>query len=507
MSASRLEQQRLLHHDIEAQSRKIVDELLDGVKLSTDKEHILLDHRVAIRLKQLVQSGNQLVKSYDDPDGIRAAELEDIAGENVFGAFYDRLKAIREYHRQFPNAGEMANIKHEVKPRVRFSGQEAFGKFVDLQTFFESYVNLPMVKDQVKLKGCDYMEYLNSFYLFDNIPKNKKLGTANYTIYNKYITQLLQYLTSYHERIQPLVDLKELMAIIDEDFEKEWMAKNVVGWFPGAKRAKPEGGAEDDAKDANGEFVQCVALPSEKEILKNDDLYCKACEKSFSKHTTFQVHLKGRKHKKNAARLAKGEVSNKRKETESKRSLEVALTEYRIFALADLMSDRIESTKVHVEKKQTRTLEEIQADLEEQVEDAQSDSESDDDDKPLYNPLNLPLGWDDKPIPYWLYKLHGLNLKFDCEICGGYAYWGPRAFERHFTEWRHTYGMRCLGIQMSPHFMNITKFEDAIALNEKIQKKNAVSGWKPEEEEEFEDDQGNVFNKKTYEDLKRQGII
>ena len=36
----------------------------------------------------------------------------------------------------------------------------------------------------------------------------------------------------------------------------------------------------------------------------------------------------------------------------------------------------------------------------------------------MYNPLKLPLGWDGKPIPYWLYKLHGLNLEFKCEICG-----------------------------------------------------------------------------------------
>ena len=35
--------------------------------------------------------------------------------------------------------------------------------------------------------------------------------------------------------------------------------------------------------------------------------------------------------------------------------------------------------------------------------------------KPIYNPLNLPLGWDGKPIPYWLYKLHGLNLEFKCD--------------------------------------------------------------------------------------------
>jgi splicing factor 3A subunit 3 len=29
----------------------------------------------------------------------------------------------------------------------------------------------------------------------------------------------------------------------------------------------------------------------------------------------------------------------------------------------------------------------------------------------------------------------------------------------------------------------------------------------PEELEEFEDEQGNVYNKKTYMDLKRQGLL
>lgn len=43
---------------------------------------------------------------------------------------------------------------------------------------------------------------------------------------------------------------------------------------------------------------------------------------------------------------------------------------------------------------------------------------SDSEDEFVYNPLKLPLGYDGKPIPYWLYKLHGLNLEFKCEICG-----------------------------------------------------------------------------------------
>lgn len=57
---------------------------------------------------------------------------------------------------------------------------------------------------------------------------------------------------------------------------------------------------------------------------------------------------------------------------------------------------------------------------------------SEEEDEYIYNPLKLPLGWDGKPIPYWLYKLHGLNQEFKCEICGNASYWGRRAFERHF---------------------------------------------------------------------------
>lgn len=51
----------------------------------------------------------------------------------------------------------------------------------------------------------------------------------------------------------------------------------------------------------------------------------------------------------------------------------------------------------------------------------------DDDDEEearIYNPLKLPLGWDGKPIPYWLYKLHGLGTEYKCEICSDYVYQG-----------------------------------------------------------------------------------
>ena len=68
-----------------------------------------------------------------------------------------------------------------------------------------------------------------------------------------------------------------------------------------------------------------------------------------------------------------------------------------------------------------------------------------------------------QPIPFWLYKLHGLSVEYSCEICSGFSYQGRKNFERHFQEARHSFGMRALGLPNTKHFADITKIEDAIA--------------------------------------------
>jgi splicing factor 3A subunit 3 len=89
--------------------------------------------------------------------------------------------------------------------------------------------------------------------------------------------------------------------------------------------------------------------------------------------------------------------------------------------------------------------------------------EDEDEDERIYNPLKLPLGWDGKPIPYWLYKLHGLGVEYKCEICSDHLYMGRKNFERHFQESRHAFGMRALGLPNTKHFAEITRIEDAYA--------------------------------------------
>ena len=200
------------------------------------------------------------------------------------------------------------------------------------------------------------------------------------------------------------------------------------------------------------------------------------------------------------------EEGNKPSEPERQKAL--ALAEAISLHLLGLLSEERAATKENVERKQARTAgEEEEEETEEAAAAAALADDDDPDDDVPYNPKNLPLGWDGKPIPYWLYKLHGLNISYSCEICGNQVYKGPKAFQLHFSEWRHAHGMRCLGIPNTAHFANITKIADAIELWGVIREKKESKRWVPELEEEYEDSHGNVVSRKTFEDLKRQGLL
>lgn len=67
-------------------------------------------------------------------------------------------------------------------------------------------------------------------------------------------------------------------------------------------------------------------------------------------------------------------------------------------------------------------------------------------------------------------------------------------------------GMRALGIPNNKDFYEVTKIEDALELWRSLQSRHS-GGFNPEVDEELEDAAGNVYSKKTYEDMKRQGLI
>ena len=194
----------------------------------------------------------------------------------------------------------------------------------------------------------------------------------------------------------------------------------------------------------------------------------------------------------------------------------IARLEALVVGLLDQLSPTLEHTTRQAERRLTQTTKERTREVEEEVygaptklpDDASENSDTESEDEaPIYNPKGVPLGWDGKPIPYWLFKLHGLNHFFPCEICGNESYRGRRNFEKHFTESKHAYGMRCLEIPNTKHFHGVTKIADAKMLWERLREGVEDTKFDGEREEEYEDSHGNVLSRATYEDLARQGLL
>ncbi|KAI9316112.1 hypothetical protein BX666DRAFT_1955246 [Dichotomocladium elegans] len=492
-----LEQQRQAHEEIERLEQAIVDQYMEESR--THRERLRIEHIVDKFLERIAEKSKALDVMYEDHDGLRQSEIEALSVSSEFSEFYERLRVIKDHHRKYPNEPveppEMefihANQEHDENGDdeldKQFSGEEALGRYIDMNTLYGQYINL---KD---VKTMDYLQYLSTFDDFERTTYPKSIrGSPEY---RKYLDAMCDYFYSFFRRAKPLFDLDELKHKSREELDEKWTKGELPGW--------------EEMKDL-----------SEKSTA---DLYCNVCQKQFSTQTVFDAHLKGRKHinkqKKldedknhtNTGSAREGAISENgngspptpkydiRKETAWK---ELLIRKY-----AEALADVREETKANVERKQAltdreRTLEQDQ----DEIELDEQESDDDDEDK-IYNPLKLPLGWDGKPIPYWLYKLHGLGVEYPCEICGNYVYMGRKAFDKHFQEWRHAHGMRCLGIPNTRHFHEITKIEDAYTLFEKLKKEGQTEEFVADTMEEYEDDEGNVYNKKTYEDLRRQGII
>ena len=201
------------------------------------------------------------------------------------------------------------------------------------------------------------------------------------------------------------------------------------------------------------------------------------------------------------------------------RRVDLARQEVIVTALLNQMRPILEATIRRADRRQSQTVKEREQELEddlngsEQIIDQKNkkadgdDDESDDESQTIYNPKGVPLGWDGKPIPYWLFKLHGLNHFYSCEICGNESYRGRRNFEKHFAEAKHAFGMKCLNIPNTNHFHGVTKIEDAQELWKMLQNSLDKDRFDGDKEEEYEDSHGNVLSRTEFEDLARQGLL
>ncbi|KAG0577495.1 hypothetical protein M758_5G153600 [Ceratodon purpureus] len=510
MSGTLLEQTRAFHEEIERLERCIVQELQGETK--SHKERLHQNHRVNNMRHAILDATGKLVEIYEDKDHAREDEIAALGGQgvgqNYFTSFYERFKEVREYHRRHPNAreGVTADDPEEYlkeEPYIDFSGEEAYGRYLDLHELYNQFLNSKFGQP------IEYSAFLEEFSQTHKISRGVKLTKQ----YQDYLKSLTNYLLSFFERTQPLQDIDKIFAKVDAEFEERWNAGTVQGWEDkgvGTDQASTRGQPLIDIEDYdNVEELLELGPDRLKEALAALGLKTGGTPQQRAERLllTKGVALEDldRKHFPKGYQTPIMKKSEKEIAQHVAASKAVALAEVKLQRLCELLQEAVEETKSHVEKKQALTYEEMEAEREE--EEVAQESESEDDEQAIYNPLKLPMGWDGKPIPYWLYKLHGLGQEFKCEICGNYSYWGRRAFERHFKEWRHQHGMRCLGIPNTKNFHEITSIKDAKALWERIQERQGVNKWRPDLEEEYEDLDGNVYNKKTYSDLQRQGLI
>ncbi|KAK6071010.1 Pre-mRNA-splicing factor sap61 [Seiridium cupressi] len=500
-----LEEQRFLHEDLERLEQGIADRIGDEPKNIRDR--LTRDHQVSQFLDRISSQSTKLLAIYNDADSSRSKEIQQIGTGDPMEEFYKQMSEVKAFHSKYPNE-PVENLERAYKPKKTldgdlvnsivdsmFTGEEAFGRFFDLHTCHESYLNLS------NAKRLSYLQYLDLFDNFTAGAGGLKRGEKLTDQYFRYVGELAQYLESFMRRTRPLENIDKVIVDFDKEFGTAWEQDSVDGW-------KLETGSA---------AVQASTA---------DAVWCADCEKEFKNENVYKGHLSGKKHVRAAADRQKrieesgdtnGISHEPSKGGESAARLKeraIAEREHRVKKLAAAMSTERSDTRVNVERKQGMTERERQQELDNLYSSSNTaaqgpeneEGEEDDDEDRIYNPLKLPLAWDGKPIPFWLYKLHGLGVEFPCEICGNFVYMGRRAFDKHFNEARHIYGLKCLGVTNTALFRDITAIDEATRLWEKIQKekrKDKDDGSVVQ----MEDADGNVMPEKVYYDLQKQGLL
>lgn len=378
-----------------------------------------------------------------------------------------------------------------------FTGEESWGKFFDLVLLHDEYVNLPGIKEKRRIT---YLQYLDQFDVFTPPQCPMKQSEKMKDAYFKYLGSLMNYLEDFMRRTRPLENLDKLFTEISKDFNAAWEKGEVPGW------------GKDDEKTSKGGAATAGA-----------GIWCADCEKAFSNENVYKHHLTQKKHLKAAeAKKAAGDNTEGAPNDSETPKLNlnrlkqraIGEREYRIHRLAQAMQTTRSDTRVNVERRAGMTDRERQqeiallyADTAEPTGPVGNQDSDDEEEDRIHNPLKLPLAWDGKPIPYWLYKLHGLGVEFNCEICGNFVYMGRRAFDKHFNEYRHIHGLRCLGINNTTLFREITGIKEAQMLWEKMQKDKKDTKGKTENVVQMEDGDGNVMPEKVFYDLQKQGLL
>ena len=115
-------------------------------------------------------------------------ELDVLKGADAFGSFYNALKETKDFHMRYNITPQSAMaLESEMACTAEFSGEEMFGKYLDLHTFHERSLNMkqqfPPAEGASSASGShvEYVDYLETFHELAKVPhRAKKSGRGAY---------------------------------------------------------------------------------------------------------------------------------------------------------------------------------------------------------------------------------------------------------------------------------------------------------------------------------------
>ena len=228
MSGSILERLRSDFELAELNETAIGNEL--DIKPNGQKSKIIQQHTISTHVNNIMYYNKDVESVYLDEDEKMKLELETMKGDNMFSTFYEKLKSTQEFYIRNPIAqielSNKINVNCKDNIDIPFSGEEVFGKYLDLTILHLQYCNIPNILSKDCIYEHDYIKYLEKFNCFFYIHENVKKSKA----YATYIHDLSEYCTGFMRRTQPLVSINDCVNEWRNEFEVNWNNGMIDGW-------------------------------------------------------------------------------------------------------------------------------------------------------------------------------------------------------------------------------------------------------------------------------------
>ena len=173
-------------------------------------------------------------------------------GEDDLAEFYVRFNKVKDFHRQNTNINartflneidelvrsdglQTVYVEDEEEPIIIdpldsvFSGEEAYGKRMDLYQAHSLYLNL---RGANRLSYVAFLDMLRRGYVEKTLDMKERGSNA----YLEYVQTIYTYLLSFFDRALPLVNVQAKLQEEEETFAMAWEAGTIQGWQRGSAR-------------------------------------------------------------------------------------------------------------------------------------------------------------------------------------------------------------------------------------------------------------------------------